>query len=57
MKKNKCELCGGDLPVTNLDQGDFTAFMDATIKRVFRRMDEKFGVTTKKSSKNKNKRS
>ena len=57
MKMNKCKLCGGDLPVkTKSDQGDFTKFMDETIKRVFRRMDEEFGINVKKPSKGKNKR-
>ena len=60
MKKmpSKCKLCGGELPVkTSSDQGDFTAFMNKTIKRVFRRMDEEFGIKVKRHGKNKNKKS
>ena len=57
MKMNKCKTCGQHLPVKHVsDQGDFTKFMDKTIKRVFRIMDEEFGINVKKSSKSKNKR-
>lgn len=56
MKKNKCKKCGQNLP-DRKGLVDFTSFMDKTIKKVFRRMDEEFGVNVKKTSKDKNKRS
>ena len=56
MKKNKCKECGQNLP-DRKGLVDFTSFMDKTIKKVFRRMDEEFGVNVKKTSKDKNKRS
>ena len=55
MKKNRCKTCGQDLPYHE-DVVDFTSFMDKTIKKVFRRMDEKFGISTKKAYKSKNKK-
>ena len=57
MKKNRCKTCGQDLPDTKLYQGDFTKFMDKTIKKVFRRMDEEFGTNVKRPSKSKDKKS
>ena len=43
--KNKCKTCGRDLPSK---EGDFTTFMNKTIKRVFRRMDNEYKITKSK---------
>ena len=59
MKQNKCKECGQSLPdrEKKLYQGDFTTFMDNTIKKVFRRYDEKYRINIKKHAKGKTKKS